>query len=159
MSSVDKKNKLAVIIREMTAPDLEVILALERKIFPDPWPESAFQEIITQDGWIGLVAESDDTVIGYGCFYAVLEEAHLANIAVEESFRRKSVAKQLLDYILRFVKENGCQYIYLEVRPSNTGAIKFYEKFGFEILYKRPRYYRQPVEDALVMVKTLIENK
>jgi ribosomal-protein-alanine N-acetyltransferase len=139
----------------MTLSDLPVVVDLERKIFPDPWPQSAFKEIIDQDGWIGLVAESNDAVIGYGCFYAVMDEAHLANIAVEESFRRKSVAKQLLDYILRFVSENGCQYIYLEVRPSNVGAIKFYEKFGFEILYKRPRYYRQPLEDALVMVKTL----
>jgi ribosomal-protein-alanine N-acetyltransferase len=135
----------------MTPADIPRVMELEKAIFPDPWSAGAFKQQITETDWGGIVAECVGVIIGYGCYYMVAGEAHLTNIAVEPNYRRKSVAKQLLDNILEVVADNKCEYIFLEVRPSNIGAITFYEKYNFELLYRRPNYYRKPVEDALVM--------
>ncbi|MEW6412530.1 MAG: ribosomal protein S18-alanine N-acetyltransferase [Candidatus Zixiibacteriota bacterium] len=149
--SDEAKAKTDIAIRDMVLADIPRVMELERAIFPDPWSVAAFKQQVTEKDWGGLVAESDGMVIGYACYYMVAGEAHLTNIGVEPNYRRKSVAKQLLDNILQFVADNECEYIFLEVRPSNSGAITFYEKFGFDVLYRRPNYYRKPVEDALVM--------
>ena len=143
-------------IRCMTVGDISTILKIEREVFPDPWSSSAFRDQITLPDWGAIVAESDGRIVGYGCYHIVAAESHLTNLAVGTKYRRKSVAKQLLLNILQVVKEHGCDYNFLEVRPSNRGAIAFYEKFHFEVLYRRPRYYRQPVEDALVMGRQLV---
>jgi len=136
----------------MTAEDLSAVVKIEKSIFPDPWPKSAFEEQLSGSPWGGIVAESDGVVIGYACYYAVDIEGHLTNIAVDREYQRKSIAKQLLDNILTIIKGYKCEFVLLEVRESNTGAITFYEKYNFQHLYRRPKYYRKPVEDALVMV-------
>jgi ribosomal-protein-alanine N-acetyltransferase len=141
----------------MVLADIPMVVKLERKIFPDPWSAAAFKEQVSGDDWVGLVAESDGKIVGYACYYMVADESHLANIAVDPKFRRKSVAKRLLDNILQVVTSRKCQYIFLEVRPSNSGAIAFYERFGFSTLYRRPAYYRKPVEDALIMGRFLTD--
>ncbi|MEE8575808.1 MAG: GNAT family N-acetyltransferase, partial [candidate division Zixibacteria bacterium] len=85
-------------------------------------------------------------------------EAHLTNIAVVKSFRRMSVARRMLEEIVTRAQDNECEFILLEVRPSNEEAIAFYEEYKFRLLYRRPNYYRRPVEDALVMVRYLEKN-
>ena len=136
----------------MVESDLSRVSALENEIFPDPWPRSAFLEDTYEEKWGSIVAEIDDEIIAYACYYVSGSEAHLTNIAVDPDFRRKSVAKRLLDHIFRIIKNMGCEYIILEVRPGNKEACAFYKKQGFEIMYRQPDYYRNPVEDALVMV-------
>jgi len=158
MTSEPQETINGILIRPMVEADLAQVMDLEREIFPDPWPKSAFEEQFENSDWGSLVAESGGVITGYACFMVAGEEAHLTNIAVAKAFRRKSVAKRLLEPILEVVKEKGCEFILLEVRPSNTGAIAFYERSGFRELYKRPRYYRSPQEDALVMVRYLDES-
>jgi ribosomal-protein-alanine N-acetyltransferase len=136
----------------MTEADLPVVLKLENEIFSDPWPKSAFWDQLQDDGWGAIVAECEGRVIGYACYMIVEPESHITNLAVEPDFRRKSVAKRLVDHIFTIAREHHCEYLILEVRPSNAGARAFYEKLGFRFLYKRPNYYRRPVEDALVLV-------
>jgi ribosomal-protein-alanine N-acetyltransferase len=82
-------------------------------------------------------------------------EGHLTNIAVAKKHQRKSIAKQLLTYIFRLSASLELAQIILEVRPSNLPAISLYESFGFERLALRKNYYRNPVEDCLVMRKML----
>ncbi len=158
MSDSTEIDKPAFTIRNMEERDLNEIVRLERIIFPDPWPKSAFAEQISGEGWGALVAEAEGELVGYGCYFTVDIEAHLTNIAVREDFRRKSVANALLNIILERVAADGCQYLLLEVRQSNSIARTFYEKRGFRTLYQRPNYYRRPVEDALVMVYYLDSN-
>lgn len=146
-----------VTLRDMAEQDLDTVAQMEKEIFPDPWPRSAFAEQLHGDGWGALVAEADGAIIGYGCYFTVDIEAHLTNIAVRPEHRRKSVAKTLLNAILQRATDAGCQYLILEVRKSNAVARTFYEKRGFRILYRRPNYYRRPVEDAIVMVYYLDE--
>ena len=152
MNSVEKTSKLTITIRAMTAEDIPRITALEQELFPDPWSERAFSEALAEDDWGSLVALDNGEIIGYACYLIIDVESHLTNIAVVESYRRKSVAKQLLGHILQIVKEAECEYLLLEVRPTNTGAIAFYREHGFHQLYRRPNYYRNPVEDASVLV-------
>ena len=149
---ISKTTAKNIIIREMSLDDIEEIYALEKQIFPDPWSLEAFREQVEDKNWGGFVAESESVIIGYACYYIAASEAHLTNIAVTENFRRKSVAKLLLDNIFKVVKDNLCEFLLLEVRPSNSSAISFYEKNDFKLLYQRPKYYRNPLEDALVMV-------
>lgn len=150
-----KADKLAITIREMDREDLPTVSRLEKEIFSDPWPARSFSEILDDEQWGALIAEHESEIVGYACFMAMLDEAHLANIATVAAYRRKSVAKQLLERILDIVIEQKCGILLLEVRPSNLEARDFYKKFGFAELYRRPNYYRRPVEDALIMVRYL----
>lgn len=155
MSSVANSNEVSPVIRPMTEADIEVVAALEALIFPDPWPRAAFVDQLKDDNWGALVAESDGQIIGYACYLLVHNESHLINIGIEQAWRRKSVARRLLEHILRIIAERGCEILLLEVRPSNVEARAFYANHGFRELYRRPNYYRRPVEDALVMVRYL----
>jgi len=155
LNNVASPRETVVKIRPMAEADLGLVIALEEQIFSDPWPASSFRELLDNDQWGALVAELDGGIIGYACYMIVLDEAHLTNIAVIPDYRRKSVAQQLLDRILWIVNKDNCELLLLEVRPSNEAAIRFYKKHQFAELYRRPNYYRRPVEDALVMVRYL----
>jgi ribosomal-protein-alanine N-acetyltransferase len=139
----------------MTEADIPSVAGLEQEIFPDPWPSSSFSDALANDQWNAVVAEHEGVIVGYACFMIAAGESHLTNIATAPAYRRKSVAKHLLERILSTVSERGCELLLLEVRVSNTEAIDFYRQFGFAYLYRRPEYYRHPVEDALVMIRYL----
>lgn len=158
MSAETKNKRLQVTLRPMSEDDLSVIEELERRCFSDPWPRAAFLDVLKGDFWTALIAEWESKIVGYSCHFEAAGEAHLANVAVAPEHRRKSVAKQLLNRILDLTRAHGCSQIFLEVRPSNESACRFYLDAGFEELYRRPGYYRSPVEDALVMRFRFDEN-
>lgn len=159
LSSDTDKPVSSATIRPMVERDIDLITSMEKIIFSDPWPRTAFVEQLKGPYWGGLVAEVEGNIVGYACYLIVADESHLTNIAVDPAWRRKSIAKLLLERILQVVAEFDCTLILLEVRPSNTEAIRFYEKYNFELLYRRPNYYRRPIEDALVMVRHLTDDK
>jgi len=156
MNSIDS-SKQDLIIRPMTRSDIAQIVLLETRIFPDPWPAAAFEEELGRDYRVIMVAEINTTLAGYAGYIIAAGEAQLTNIGVAPEFRGKSVAKLLLKNILEIGKKAGCDYIFLDVRPSNKAAINLYVKSGFIELYRRPSYYRIPPEDAIVMVKNLMD--
>lgn len=142
-------------IRPMAEADLPVVSRLERELFTDPWPISIFREDIASTLSHPFVLQMDNEIVGYAVLWVAADEGHLTNIAVAQKYQRKSIAKKLLSYILRLASEMGLTLIVLEVRPSNMPAISLYEKFGFERLAVRKNYYRNPVEDCLVMRKEI----
>ena len=146
-------------IRPMKSSDIEKIIAIEKDCFPDPWPRSAFESIIDSPDHGARVTLFENKIVAYSCYLIIANEAHLTNLAVAPEFRRKSVARLLLAEILEIAQRKECEYILLEVRPRNESAISFYEQAGFKLLYRRPRYYRNPVEDALVMVYYFPDNE
>ncbi|MEA1981587.1 MAG: ribosomal protein S18-alanine N-acetyltransferase [candidate division Zixibacteria bacterium] len=148
----ETNNSLNFSIRPMTQDDLDRVIELEINIFPDPWSRSVFEEQFSDDSWGSVVALSDGLIIGYACYLTVGVESHLTNIAVDPDYRRKLVAYHLLATILEAVKKEDCEYILLEVRPSNKSAISFYNENNFSVLCRYPGYYRNPTEDAYVMV-------
>ena len=146
------------VIREMTSRDLGEVLAMERDIFPDPWPRIAFREHLEYNDSGGLVTIAGQFVIAYACYRYEYGDIHLTNLATDPAYRRKSVAKGLLAHILGMAGNRDCELIFLEVRASNRAARKFYEKAGFGIIDRSPGYYSSPVEDAIVMARRVAAN-
>ncbi len=154
---------IGIQIRKMYESDIPAIVAHEGVIFPDPWSKVAFLYTLDFAGGGGFVAEfssaeaskTEMEIIGYACYYSAAGETHLTNIAVMESYRRKGVAKRLLEAIFAEAHAADSEAVFLEVRESSSGAQKLYIKNGFSELYRRKRYYSNPTEDAIVLVKEL----
>lgn len=144
-------------IRPMAKSDIGAVISIENEVFTDPWPDEAFHEGLTFAEHQFIVAQRDSEVIGYAAYFVQMGEARITNIAVAPDYRRKSIAKKLINYILEIVGKTDCLYIFLDVRPSNQAAIDLYRKFGFEKAYIRPDYYESPPEDAMVMVRRIKE--
>jgi len=148
-------------IRRMTAGDLADVLAIERACFAAPWSRASFlSEIDTPGRSHPLVVQSTGGgpgtgVVGYACLWRVQDELWINNLAVHRDFRRRGLATRLLREALRFARQEGCAVALLEVRPSNAQAVRLYRSEGFEAIGRRPRYYSDNGEDALVMAARL----
>ncbi|MBQ6976260.1 MAG: ribosomal protein S18-alanine N-acetyltransferase [Selenomonadaceae bacterium] len=143
--------KSQIIFRKMTADDVETVAEIEFKSFSLPWTlEDFWHEVLNKDSE-SIVAEIDGKVVAYACVWISFDEADVANIAVAENFRGQGIGKKIFAEILRRVKLRGVNALTLEVRVSNTAAIKLYESFGLRSVGVRKKYYCNPEEDALIM--------
>ena len=142
-----------ITFRKMTMDDVETVAAIEFKSFSLPWTlEDFWYETIRKDS-ISIVGEIDGQVVAYACVWISFDEADVANIAVEENFRGRGIGTKIFAEIIRLVKLRGVNALTLEVRISNTAAIKLYEKFGLRSVGRRKGYYEDG-EDALIMWNT-----
>jgi len=145
-------------IRPLTVSRLDEVVAIERAVFSDPWSREMFRsEITLLDGSFARVAELDGRVAGYLLAILVMDEAHLGNLAVHPDHRRAGIAQRLLDDLLQSCRRTGVRRVTLEVRMSNDGARNFYYRNEFIDVAMRKNYYRQPIEDAIVMLRMLPE--
>ena len=139
-------------IRAAVPADLPVIAALERECFPaDPWPEDLIRRMLDRF----TVADDDGSPVGYLVLSAVLDEGSVDNVAVAPSHRRRGVADALVESAVRRGANAGLAFLTLEVRASNTPAIRLYGKHGFIEVGRRKGYYEKPKEDAILMTKVL----
>ena len=129
------------------------ISALEEDNFSAPWSKNSIRSELDNPLSLWLVAEQDGCVVGYVGSQSVLGEADMMNIAVDASVRRRGVALRLVSGLVEALKANEVHSLTLEVRASNEPAKALYEKLGFEQVGRRPGYYRQPKEDALILRK------
>lgn len=138
--------------------DLEAVWAIEQASFSHPWTRAMFQEELAKIPATLYVLKggSEKTALGYCCFWALSGELQLVNIAVRPDLRGQGLGRKLLNHLLREAQIRAAEKIFLEVRPSNQAAIGLYERLGFKVLYRRPRYYTPEGEDALVMVLELL---
>ena len=146
----------------LTEFDIDSVLRIETKAFRRPWGDAAFRGELIQPGAQSYLLRrrspgSSAQVIGYVCFRTYLDEMHLLKIAVDAQWRRGGVASWMLARSLQMATRKGALSAYLEVRPSNRAAIELYRKHDFRIVGKRPNYYPETGEDALVFIKTLKE--
>jgi ribosomal-protein-alanine N-acetyltransferase len=81
------------------------------------------------------------------------QEMHITNVAVHIDFRRRGIGRMLLQDTLDFSAQHKCEWIYLDVRPSNVAARTLYERFGFVEIFRRKKYYNNPPEDGLVLAR------
>jgi ribosomal-protein-alanine N-acetyltransferase len=153
MSSENTKQQVSVDL--MKKEDLPEILAIERASFPTPWTEGMFlDEIKTTHAQcliIKIEIEGKTFVAAYIIFWFVADEVHLHNLAVKNEFRRQGLACNMMNLMKDIAAQVGITRQTLEVRESNLGAINLYRKCGFVVKGKRPRYYTDTNEDALVM--------
>jgi ribosomal-protein-alanine N-acetyltransferase len=142
-------------LRKMQPHDIRAIMEIEQASFTAPWSELSFLNDMYNADSLSKVALIENRVVGYVCPRYVLNEGHLLNLAVHRDFRRRGIATELMNTVLKELKEKGCTLLYLEVRVSNLDAIKFYERFGFKIASFRRKYYSSPTEDGALMMRWL----
>lgn len=147
---------LAVRLRVATAADVAAIAAIESVSFVDPWPPEAFLGLIGQPHVDCTVAETPEgTMAGYCVVLHAGPEGDLANLATAPEVRGRRVADALLTRALDAAAARGAAALFLEVREGNAPARALYARHGFLPVGRRPRYYRHPTEDALVLRRDL----
>ena len=129
------------------------IAQLEKRCFSDPWSENSIRSELTGCLSLWVVALDGDTVAGYIGSQSVLGESDMMNVAVAPEYRRRGIAQALILELIRRLSQQGNRSLMLEVRASNTPAITMYRKLGFAQVGRRPNYYRNPKEDALILRK------
>jgi ribosomal-protein-alanine acetyltransferase len=131
--------------------DLDAIAVLEAEAFPTPWRRELFTGELGAPGRYGRVARNDQgALVGYLFAMYLFDEMHVNKIAVAEAYRRRGIARQLMDDCIAFARSQDVKWISLEVRQSNSGAQKFYDTLEFRPVYLRRGYYPDG-ESAIVM--------
>jgi ribosomal-protein-alanine N-acetyltransferase len=144
---------LETLIRAMTLEDLPAVMEIDRQSFPLPWPERSYRyELLENPASYLLVAGNPDgPPVGFIGFWLVVDEAHISTFAVHPDHRRQGIGEDLLAAALTLARNQGAEMATLEVRVSNRAAVDLYRKFGFRLVGRRPRYYRDNDEDAYLM--------
>ena len=145
-----------VLIRDMVQPDVASVIRIENASYAFPWSEGIFRDCL-RVGYVCCVIELDDIIIGYGVMSTGAGEAHVLNICVAEPYRGKGLGGQMLEHLLEFAGSLGVGEVFLEVRPSNTSAIRLYQSLGFSQIGIRRGYYQAVGgrEDAVVLRRLL----
>jgi ribosomal-protein-alanine N-acetyltransferase len=144
-------NSPAVTVRRMSASDASVAYSiLEESPEASIWSRESLQESVCQG--IAWAAELDGRVAGILIGRVAADEFDILNLAVGKAYRRRGVATKLVSAALEYSRTAGPLQAYLEVRASNEGGIAFYMRMGFLVCGYRPNYYRDPVEDAVLLV-------
>lgn len=144
-------------IRPMSVDDLEQVHRIDVMSFSLPWTERSFRYELTSNPvarlWVAdLAAEGEPPqVAALLVIWHIIDEVHIATVAVHPEQRRGGIGRKLLATALLAAYEEGAQKAFLEVRRSNTAAQELYRRFGFEVAGVRPRYYKDNMEDALLL--------
>lgn len=136
-------------IKIATKENIADILRIEQICFSTPWTEQGIAESIDNSNTYLYIATVDDSVAGYMGVQIFSGEGYVTNVATLPEYRRQGVAKALISEVLK----HDMEFLTLEVRESNITAINLYNSLGFEVVGKRPRFYREPTEDAVLMTK------
>jgi ribosomal-protein-alanine N-acetyltransferase len=141
-----------ILIRPMAESDVSDVIAIERGSYQFPWSEGIFRDCL-RVGYVCRVVTINETIIGYGVMSVGAGEAHILNLCIGEMYRCRGVGKQLLTYLIERGTAAGMSEAFLEVRPSNTSAIRLYLSIGFEQVGMRRGYYQAAAgrEDAAVL--------
>lgn len=137
--------------REMVPEDAEAVEVVEKASFAVPWSRKSFWEEAANERTYYLLALDDERVIGYAGTWLIMDEAQITNVAIHPDYRGKKISKRLMAEIIREAVKRGAERMTLEVRPSNTVALALYNSFDFKDCGRRPGYYQDNGEDAIIM--------
>lgn len=151
-----------ITLRPMEPAELAAVVALDHLAFSDPWPRSAWQEMLDDPHaliWVAALPtpspateeEARPPIIAALAVWLILDEIHIGTIAVHPDYQRRGIGAALLAVGLREGIARGGKVAHLEVRKSNLPAQRLYARFGFQIVGERKRYYADNREDALLM--------
>jgi ribosomal-protein-alanine N-acetyltransferase len=136
--------------------DVAAISEIERAAFSDPWSARSFRDALEHPSvYFGCARSDAGEVLGYVVAWFVADEGEIANLAVAPEGWGRGIGRALLDAALAEATQRGIESVYLEVRDSNARARRLYQSRGFEEVGRRSKYYRRPVEDAIVLRRTL----
>jgi ribosomal-protein-alanine N-acetyltransferase len=144
----------------MMSGDLPAVAAVERASYAFPWSEGIFRDCL-RVGYLCRVAEVDGAIAGYGILATGADEAHLLNLCVRADLRGRGLGRRMLLLLVERARESGAEAVFLEVRPSNPGAIALYQSEGFVRVGLRKGYYQAVGgrEDALVLKRDLLADR
>jgi [ribosomal protein S18]-alanine N-acetyltransferase len=147
-----------VVIRPMRGLDVAEVVAIERTSYQFPWSEGIFRDCL-RVGYVCRVVTVSRQVMAYGVMSFGAGEAHILNLCVGQAYRCRGVGKRLLSALIERATAAGMAEAFLEVRPSNTTAIRLYQSMGFEQVGMRRGYYQAEGgrEDAVVLKRVLLE--
>ncbi len=139
-------------LRSARDSDVEQLGAIERTSFADPWPASAFRDMLhSPRARLTVAVDANDRAAGYCVLLVAADEGEIANLAVALDVRKQGLGALLLDHALQQAASDGAVSVYLEVRASNDAAQRLYSSRGFSVVGRRRGYYQHPIEDALVL--------
>lgn len=149
-----------ILIRDMGFDDVAAVAQVERRSYTFPWSEPIFRDCLRAHYYC-CVAELDSIVMGYAIMSTGAGEAHVLNLCVAEEYRCRGIGSQLLEHLLEFARGLGVIDVFLEVRPSNTSAIRLYQSLGFAQIGVRRGYYQamEGREDAVVLRRALSKGR
>lgn len=142
-----------ILIRPMRAEDTEAVALLEADSFSQPWSRQDYLDTLKKKDVLYAVAVDEERIVGCCGVWNICGDGNISNVLVEESRRMQGIGRLLLKTLLVWGEELGITAYTLEVRVSNAPAIHLYESLGFERAGIRPRFYKKPEEDALIMWK------
>jgi ribosomal-protein-alanine N-acetyltransferase len=141
-----------VVVDAMRLEDVPAVHEIERLSFRTPWPARAFEQELRGNRLARyLAARAGDAVVGFAGVWLMVDDAHVTTFSVHPDWRRQGIGRQLLLNLAELSGTIGARRMTLEVRPSNVAAQALYRAFGFEIVGRRPHYYTDDGEDALIM--------
>lgn len=132
--------------------DLGQLVALEQAVYDFPWSEGNFRDSL-EGAHGGLILRIDDELIGYAIYQIILDEMHLLNLVISPQHQGKGLGCRLLQGVVALARDRGCRNFFLEVRASNTRALRLYATQGFRTIARRRDYYpaHGGREDAIIM--------
>jgi [ribosomal protein S18]-alanine N-acetyltransferase len=150
---------IALNLRSLEQRDVESVLAIQSTC-----PEIAQWSMwdysrVARGEMSGWVAEDGDEVAGFLVARRIVSDIEILNFAVHPESRRNGTGSLLLQGALDWARSLQSEKALLEVRASNIAAMKFYERFGFQVNGRRPRYYTAPIEDALLLTASLTSRR
>ena len=142
-------------IRPCTEEDIPQITELEKLCFPICWQEKDFRYELKENPYShSFVEEEDGKIVAFGGLWVIFERGEVTKISVHPEKRREGRGQRMLQKLIDTAEENGCEYLFLEVRPSNTAALELYRQNEFQDLRIKSDYYTDH-EDALEMIRIL----
>jgi [ribosomal protein S18]-alanine N-acetyltransferase len=147
---------MSLSIEPATLADIPAIAAIERSVFSDPWSLRSFREVVANPSVYCACARRDGgSIAGYVVAWFVADEGEIANLAVAPGAWGNGIGRALLDASLSAAAARKLRAVYLEVRDSNARARALYGSRGFVEVGRRRAYYRRPVEDAIVLRRSM----
>ena len=141
-------------IEKMTLDDLDSIQGILLTDFDNFWTYSTFIEELNNTNSYFIVAKNDDEIVGFAGLKVIVDEADIMNIVVKQSFRHNGIGSVLLEDLISYAKVKNLKTITLEVNEHNLSAIRLYDKFNFDHIGIRKKYYNGE-SDAIIMSKIL----
>jgi len=150
-------------IRDMQVEDLDAVHHIDELSFSLPWTLNSFRfELLdnpTSHLWVADVEDENGLALaGMLVLWMIVDEGHIATFAVHPKYRRLGIGRALIEHAIASARAGGLTRIFLEVRRSNIAAQELYQAYGFVVDGVRPRYYRDTMEDALMMTLNLAGN-
>ena len=146
-----------IAIQVMDESHVTRVVELEKLCLSAPWSENSIRYELTNPLSLWLVAVEDGKLLGYVGSQSVMGEADMMNVAVDPESRRRGIGRRLVEDLVQALKDRQVNSLTLEVRASNEPAKALYGQLGFLQVGRRPNYYRNPKEDALILRKEWAE--